>query len=146
MELDGANSPTTRGHGGGDPGVTIINFSHPLSEAQLVALEKLSGWRVDHIVGIPTHCEPGRPFAEQAAGFVEAAGLTSEQWQSHRLAIVPPALSSIACLVIAEVHGRAGYFVPVVRLRPRIGLLPPVFEVAEILDVQGQRDAARARR
>jgi len=146
MELDRADIPTSSGCGGEAPGVTVVNFSHPLTGAQVAAFESLSGWHVDHIVAVPTHCELARPFAEQAAGFVDAAGLTSEQWQSYRLAIVPPALSPVACLVIAEIHGRAGYFVPVVRLRPRSGTLPPVFEVAEILDVHGQREAARARR
>lgn len=128
------------------PDVTVVNFSHPLTEAQVAAFESLSGWHVAHTVAVPTHCELAWPFAEQATNFVDAAGLTSVQWQSYRLAIVPPALSPVACLVIAEIHGRAGYFVPVVRLRPRSGVLPPVFEVAEILDVQGQREAARARR
>lgn len=146
MELNRADIPTLRGCGGEAPKVTVINFAHPLTRAQVAACERLSGWHVEHIVAVPTHCDLARPFAEQAAGFVEAAGLTSEQWQSCRLAIVPPALSPVACLVIAEIHGRAGYFVPVVRLRPRFGGMPPVFEVAEILDVQGQREAARARR
>lgn len=146
MKLDRADMPTSRGRGGEAPGVTVVNFAHPLTGAQVAAFESLSGWHVDRIVAVPTHCELARPFAEQAAGFVDAAGLTTEQWQSCRLTIVPPALSSVACLVIAEIHGRAGYFVPVVRLRPRSGAMPPVFEVAEILDVQGQRAAARVRR
>ena len=146
MELNRADILTSRGCGGEATRMTVINFAHPLTGAQVAALESLSGWHVDHILAVPAHCDLARPFAEQAAGFVEAAGLTSEQWQSYRLAIVPPALSPVACLVIAEIHGRAGYFVPVVRLRPRSGVLPPVFDVAEILDVQGQREAARARR
>lgn len=146
MKLNRADMPTSRGCGGEAPGVTVVNFSHPLTGAQVAAFESLSGWRIDQIVAVPTHCDLARPFTEQAAGFVDAAGLTSEQWQSCRLAIVPPALSPVACLVIAEIHGRAGYFVPVVRLRPQLGAMPPVFEVAEILDLQGQRDAARARR
>jgi hypothetical protein len=139
----------TRGSHGSDgniPGVTVVNFSHPLTAAQLGAVENLSGETVVRVVAVPTHCDLERPFVEQAATLVDAAGLTAEQWQSCRLAIVPPALAPIACLVIGEIHGRAGYFVPVVRLRPRAGAVPPVFEVAEILDVQGQRDAARARR
>lgn len=138
--------PTSCGCSGEAPGVTVARFAHPLTGAQVAACESLSGWHVDRIVAVPAHCEQGRPFAEQAAGFVDAAGLTSEQWQSRRLAIVPPARSYVACLVIAEIHGWAGYFVPVVRLRPRCGAMPPVFEVAEIRDLQGQRDAARARR
>lgn len=146
MDLDQDEIPPSQGSGREAPGVTVVNFSHPLTREQITAFERLSGWHVGPIVSVPTHCDLSRSFAEQAACLVDAAGLTAEQWQSHRLAIVPPSLSPIACLVIAEIHGRAGYFVPVVRLRPRTGALPPVFELAEILDVQGQREAARARR
>lgn len=146
MERDRKSLLPSRRNTAEAPGVTVVNFSHPLTEPQVAAVESLSGWHVDRVVAVPTHCDPAQPFAEQATGLVDAAGLTSEQWQSDRLAVVPPALSPVACLVIAEIHGRAGYFVPVVRLRPRPGSLPPVFEVAEILDVQGQRDAARSRR
>ena len=73
-------------------------------------------------------------------------GLTSEEWQTERLAVVPPALAPIACLVLAEIHGRAGYFAPVIRLMPRSGSIPPVFDVAEILDLSRQREEARNRR
>ncbi len=136
----------SHGSDGDISGVTVVNFSHPLTSAQVNAFVGLSGWVVDRVVAVSTHCNHDRSFAAQAAELVDAAGLTAEQWQSCRLAIVPPALSSIACLVIADIHGRAGYFVPIVRMRPRAGAVPPIFEVAEILDVQGQRDAARSRR
>ena len=48
--------------------------------------------------------------------------------------------------MLAELHGRLGYFPPVLRLRPVEGALPPRFEVAEILNLQDVRDAARAKR
>jgi hypothetical protein len=146
MAAERAEATLSHGSDGHMPGVTVVNFSHPFTAAQINAFMGLSGSVVDRVVPVPTHFNHERSFAAQAAELVDAAGLTVEQWQSCRLAIVPPALGSIACLVIAEIHGRAGYFVPLVRMRPREGAVPPVFEVAEILDVQGQRDAARARR
>ena len=60
--------------------------------------------------------------------------------------IAPPALSAIAMALSAELHGRSGHFVPVVRTRPVAGSMPPRYEVAEILDLQAIRDAARTRR
>jgi hypothetical protein len=39
-----------------------------------------------------------------------------------------------------------GYFPPVLRLRPVEGALPPRFEAAETLNLQGVRDAARKKR
>jgi hypothetical protein len=146
MGVDEASTQVLNGSGEDPVGVTIINFSHPLSATQSNAFESLSGWTVARIVDVPTHCDQSRPFAEQAVAIVDTVGLTPDVWQSCRLAILPPALTAIACLVIAEIHGRAGHFVPVIRIRPRPGTVPPVFDVAEILDVQGQRDEARSRR
>jgi len=48
--------------------------------------------------------------------------------------------------LLAEVHGRTGYFPTIIRLRPVAGVTPPQFEVAELLNLQAVRDAARVRR
>ena len=146
MAVTRTETPVLYGSERETPGVTVVNFSHPLTASQVAGFEAISGWAVDRVVAVPTHCDLEQPFAEQVGELVDGAGLTAEQWQLCRLAIVPPALAAIACLVIAEIHGRAGYFVPVIRIRPIAGAVPPVFEVAEILDVQGQRNDARARR
>ena len=124
----------------------IVNFSHPLTADQRVRIETLTGCSIDRVATAPAQFDHNRPFAVQAAEIVDNAGLTSEQWQTERIALVPPALAPIACLVIAEIHGRAGYFVPVIRLMPRGGAVPAVFDVAEILDLNGQRESARNRR
>lgn len=126
--------------------IRIVNFSHPLTAEQVAAVEGLTAATVADVLAVPTHFGLDRSFAEQATAAVEAVGLTADEWQTTRVAIVAPALAAIACVVIAEIHGRAGYFVPVIRLRPRAGVMPPAFEVAEILDLQGQRDSARSRR
>jgi len=49
-------------------------------------------------------------------------------------------------VLLAELHGRMGYFPPIVRLRPVPNALPPRFEVAEIINLQAVREAARTRR
>ncbi len=50
--------------------------------------------------------------------------------------------------LLAELHGRMGYFPPCIRMRPVVGpdgqrIVPPRFEVAEILNLQAIRDEAR---
>lgn len=125
--------------------MTIVNFAHPLRMCQIASIEA-AGATVNRIIAVPTHFDHSRSFAGQVVATVDSANLTSEEWQTLHLVIVPPSLAVIACLVIAEIHGRAGYFVPVVRLGVRPGVLPPIFEVAELLDVQGQRESARSRR
>jgi hypothetical protein len=47
---------------------------------------------------------------------------------------------------LAEAYGRIGYFPPVVRTRPVAGSTPRLYEVAEIINLQVLRDAARERR
>jgi len=47
---------------------------------------------------------------------------------------------------LAELHGRMGYFPPLLRTRPAPGSLPPRYEAAEALNLQALRDAARAAR
>ena len=126
--------------------MTIVNFAHPLRTSHIASIEAAAGATVDRIVAVPTHFDHTRSFADQVVATVDAAKLTSDEWQTLHLVIVPPSLAAIACLVMAEIHGRAGYFVPVVRLGLRPGVLPPAFEVAEVLDVQGQRESARSRR
>jgi hypothetical protein len=59
------------------------------------------------------------------------------------LLVVPPALNFSAVALLAELHGRCGYFPACLRLRPVAGARPPRYEVAEVLDLQAVRDRAR---
>ena len=72
--------------------------------------------------------------------------LYSQQWQTEPFIVHLPALNYSAAAVLAQVHGRAGYFPPILRLRPVTGEIPPRFEVAEILNLQAMRERAREKR
>ncbi len=124
----------------------VLNFSHPLTSDHLAQLERLTGQPVERVIEIPTHLDTGRPFGPQVVELADRAGLSPAEWQTLPLLVVPPALSFIAVALLAELHGRMGYFPPCVRLRPAEGALPPRYEIAEIMDLQAQREAARARR
>ncbi|HXF69998.1 MAG TPA: CRISPR-associated protein Csx15 [Thermoflexus sp.] len=124
----------------------VLNFSHPLTSEQLAQLEALTGRPVERVVEIPTHLDNKRPFGPQIVELVDRVGLSPTEWQVTPILVIPPALNFAAVLLIAELHGRMGYFPPCVRLRPVEGAVPPRYEVAEVLDLQGQREAARARR
>lgn len=52
----------------------------------------------------------------------------------------------VVVALLAELHGRCGYFPAHVRLRRVEGTIPPEYEVAEVLDLQEIRDQARDRR
>jgi hypothetical protein len=124
----------------------LINFAHPLTPAQCTRIERLGGQALDRIIEVKTQFDHEQPFAEQARQVVDAAGLSSEQWQTASLLLNLPSLSVIAALVLAELHGRCGYFPAVLRLKPIPQTTPPQFEVAEILNLQILREAARQRR
>lgn len=121
----------------------LLNFSHPLTPIQIAASETLSSWKVEGVVDIKTHFDHTGSFTEQARELVQSVQLSPAEWQTARILVNPPALSVIAALVLAELHGRMGYFPAILRLRPIPESLPPQFEVAEILNLQAVRDSAR---
>lgn len=124
----------------------IINFSHPLSHHQLQGLELGAGRSVDRVIDIKTHLDQQLPFSNQITTILDSAGFSGEEWQTLPLVIVVPSLAPIAAVVLAELHGRMGYFPPVARLRPVSGSMPPTFEFAEFVNLQEIRDRARDRR
>jgi len=85
-------------------------------------------------------------FGNQVADLADACNLTPDEWQTQRIIVNPPALSTAATLLLAELHGRCGYYPPVLRLKQESGTMPPRYVLAEILDVNSQRQNARKRR
>ncbi len=124
----------------------IVNFSHPLTEAQLEAIRGLVNDPTIRVETVPCQFDPGQSFTDQAQGLLGKVGLTAEQWQTVPLLVNLPSLAPIAALVLAELHGRTGYWPPILRLRPIPGSVPPQFEVAEVIDLNAVRDEARKRR
>ena len=124
----------------------LINFSHPITSAQKAQIEAILGKPVERLVEASAHFDPALPFIEQANALIESAGLSGEEWQTLPLLVNLPALSVIAALTLAELHGRCGYFPAIVRLRVVPGSLPPQYEVAELLNLQSVRDSARGAR
>ncbi len=103
----------------------IINFTHPLTSAQLATIEELSGRRAERVMDIKVQFDHEQPLAEQARAAVDGIGLSPEQWQAMSLLVNLPSLSAIAALVLAEMHGRCGYFPAVIRLKPMPQTTPP---------------------
>jgi len=128
------------------PPLLLINFAHPLTETQVEQITQALGQPPDRIVAAQAQFDPDLPFQPQVSALLSSLPVSPEEWQTCRILIVPPAFSPIAALLLAELHGRMGYFPPVLRLRPQPNSLPPVYEVAEILNLQAARDAARRER
>lgn len=122
----------------------LLNFAHPLTTEHLSVIAELGDGAIT-VRDIPVQFDLREPFAPQVRALVEACGLSAAEWQTRALLINLPSLNTIAAALLAELHGRAGYFPPVLQMRPVEG---PVrqYEVGEILDLQGLREQARGRR
>jgi hypothetical protein len=123
----------------------LLNYAHPLTPEQREQAAALLG-AAPEVRDIPTHVDRARPLAQVAAELADAAGLTAAAWQTTRLALNPPSLAPLALALLAELHGRCGYFIPILNIRPAAGALPPRYELAEVVALQALRDTARARR
>lgn len=124
----------------------ILNFSHPLTEKQLRKVEELTQKKIESVKEIKTQFDHKNSFVFQLSKLCNGLSISKKDWQTLPLLVNPPSFNTIACLLIAELHGRMGYFPPLIRLRPVEGILPPQFEVAEIINLQEVRDNARDKR
>lgn len=124
----------------------LLNFSHPITTVQAAQIEALTGQTITRIIDTPTQFDEQQPFAPQLAALLAQVPITPAQWQGEPLLVVLPSLNFIAAALLAALHGRMGYFPPVVRTRPLGDSVVRQFEVAEILDLQSVRDRARKER
>ena len=124
----------------------ILNFTHPLMPEQISQIEALTRQKVERTIVIPTQFDSERDFVPQVEALADACGLSPAEWQTTPLVIVPPALNFIAVTLLAELHGRMGYFPSCVRMKPVAGAVPPKYEVAEILPLNEVRERARRKR
>jgi len=124
----------------------LVNFSHPLAAAHIGRIRALTGQEIERVVQARVQFDHERPFGPQVRDLVDSVGLTPEVWQTARILLNPPSLQVIAVTVVAELHGRMGYFPAILRLKPVRSTVPPEFEVAEIINLQAVRDEARHRR
>jgi hypothetical protein len=124
----------------------LINLSHPLTSEHQTAIEDLTGQKITRLIERMPQFDVSQPFDKQAAALIDGLGLTPTEWQTDQLLVNLPSLNHGAAAVLAELHGRCGYFPPLVRLRPVENSLPPKYEVAEIVNLQAIRDEARRKR
>ena len=124
----------------------LLNFSHPLTQEQQAQIEAIVGQPVLRSISAMPHFDEREPFEPQLAALLDQIELSAAQWQTEPILVILPALNFIAGALLANLHGRMGYFPHVVRTRPVEGSIPRRFEVAEILDLQALRAAARESR
>ena len=127
----------------GSPGsMLILNYSHPLTTEQLADLRTMLGGEPE-VRQFRCELDTEQPFAPQITALVDEAGLSAEQWQSTPLLVLLPSLNTATAVLLAELHGRIGYFPAILRLKPASGSLMVRFDIAEVINLQEVRNAAR---
>ncbi len=123
----------------------ILNFTHPLTSDQRAHIEALAHVSVEEVRTVHVQIDQAELLEPQIVTIVDAVGLSSEEWQTRALLINPPGYAPAAFVLLAELHGRIGHFPSLIRLRPKPGPVTS-YEVAELLNLQTIREAARRRR
>lgn len=125
----------------------ILNFAYPITDLQLEQINTLlKPQTMEEVYNIPVQFDPTVNFQPQLETLLSAIPLTTEELQSLPLLINLPSLNSIAVMLLTSLHGRMGYFPSILRLRSKPNQTPPIFEVAEIINLQALRDYSRLER
>jgi hypothetical protein len=125
--------------------ILLLNYGHPLPETQAARLTSMLGEEIT-IRMIASQVDRERPIAEIAQALADASDLTGEQWQTQPIVVNPPSLAPLAVALIAEIHGRCGGFPAMLNIRPVANSLPTRYEIAEVVNLQTLREAARTKR
>jgi len=126
----------------------ILNFSgHPVLGGQLGAIEKMMHWPSSQVIDVPVGTiSEDHGFVASIVKKIEAVDLLPAQWQTSNIVVIPAGYSALWSVVLAELHGRLGYFPDVVHLRPAAGSSKEKFEVAEVMNLRDVRHASRGKR
>lgn len=126
--------------------MNILNFAHPLTPKQIEQITSIVGATPDAITDIRIQLDLEAAFQSQIVAIVDGLNLTPEQWQTGGWLVALPSLNYAAAVLLAELHGRMGHFPAMLRLRPVAGALVTEYDVAEIVNLEAVRAAARTRR
>lgn len=124
--------------------MTVINFSHPITGEQLAQLEALFDSSIV-VKDVPVQVDLTKSIAEQAETIIEQVGWSANDWQTEKFIVNLPGLSTAAAALLAAIHGRCGYFPPVIVMRREEGAVPR-FVISEVVNLQALRDSSRERR
>ena len=124
----------------------LLNFSHPLTRAQIDQVRAMTDASDVHVIDLPVQFDNDQPFEPQLASLAAQIPLSTAELQGEPILVNPPSLNFITAMLLAELHGRMGYFPPILRLRPVRDSLPPRFELAEIINLNALRESARRKR
>jgi hypothetical protein len=121
----------------------LLNFSTPFRQVQLAQAEILLREPIDRVVNFPCHVDSDMEILPQFYTLMAKLPLNDAELKSEPVVVVLPAQNYLAVLVMAYLHGRMGYFPPIIRTRLKTFGLLPLHEAAELLDPQAVEDAPK---
>lgn len=124
----------------------LLNFAHPLTAKQLDQIGALAGQAPTQVRDVKVQFDVTQPFVAQVITMLDAQTISPAEWQGEGWLIVLPSLNYIAAILLAELHGRMGHFPAIVRLKTAPNSAITEYEVAEIINLESVRQAARTRR
>lgn len=126
----------------------VLNFSaHPVMPGQRQAIQAKMGWPTLEVIEARLGNVPeDRDFVSEVLEYVAQIDLLPAEWQTCRLVVVGAGYAPAWSVLLAELHGRLGYFPDLVRLRPALAWSDEKYEVVEIVSLREIRNQARARR
>ena len=123
--------------------IKLLNFSHPITDAQKDKIENLLQKQVVEIIDLTIQLEESYSFQIQICELFDSAKIPSENLQKGEYIINLPGYAPAVAVLLAELHGRMGQFPTVIRMKKVIGSTPQIFYVEEIMNLQAIRDDAR---
>ncbi len=124
----------------------IINFAHPLTKEQLLGIKALANIRIAGVIEVTSQINPDKAIEPQIEAMLDQINLTPQEWQTKPILLNLPSLNFSTAALLAQLHGRIGYFPSILRLKPNVEGLTPRFEAAELLNLQAMRERARGKR
>lgn len=121
----------------------LLNFSHPLSEAQLSDIESLLSQNISQKFDCRVYFDNQQSFLDQVRDLFSPGAFPLKAIETEPVLVILPSHSFIAALILAELHGRIGHFPAIVRIGPAPESVPVIYQVCEIVDLQTLRDEAK---
>ena len=107
----------------------IINFAHPLTRDQLAGIQALANIKIAGVIEVGSQIDLNKAIEPQIEAMLDQINLTPQEWQTKPILINLPSLNFSTAALLAQLHGRVGYFPSILRLKPDTGGLAPRFEV-----------------
>lgn len=129
----------------------LLNFSHALTNQQEGEIRKLLSipdkeWEKRKTIRVDCFLNINSDFSPQAEKILDSIPMKDDEWTEERLVVVPPPISHSAILIILGIFAKCGYLPEIVRIKKKPKSTPPIYMVAEIIELQPYKDKMRSKR